>query len=154
MARTGRDWTIHQYRGDRRAVAGYSGTRGARADGHHRVASAVGSGGTLAQLIARQPAAFDAEWHNADRYRSASGVPIDMINFLYDTVACAIGAGWRDGVRVEMLPVVYKICEDQLVQQLGRGSKPLPVVTGLDGLALEGEWVRRVGRATFESVVA
>jgi inosine-uridine nucleoside N-ribohydrolase len=112
------------------------------------------SGGTLAQLIARQAEAFDAEWHNAERYRSASSVPNDMINFLYDPVACAIAAGWRDRVSIETLPVVWEICEDQLVQRIDRGGKPLPVVTGLDGLALEEEWVRRVSSATLESVVA
>lgn len=112
------------------------------------------SEGKLAHLMARQAAAFDAEWHNADRYRSASMVPSDMINFLYDPVACAIGAGWRDRVRIETLPVVWEIREDQLVQRIDRRGKPLPVVTGLDGLALEAEWVRRVSSATLESVVA
>jgi inosine-uridine nucleoside N-ribohydrolase len=41
----------------------------------------LSSGGPLAALIARQAEAFDAEWHNSERYCEASGVPADMMNF-------------------------------------------------------------------------
>jgi hypothetical protein len=104
--------------------------------------------------VADQAVVFDAEWHNAERYRSASRVPSDIINFLYDPVACAIGAGWRDGVRIETLRVVWEICEDQLIQRVDSDGKALPVVTGLDGLALEAEWVRRVSGAILGGTLA
>ena len=101
-------------------------------------------GGTLATLIARQAEAFDAEWHNEERYASVSGIRRDMINFLYDPVACAIATGWRAGVHIEILPVVWEMCGDHLVQRVENGGKPLPVVVDLDGAALEEEWLRRV----------
>jgi hypothetical protein len=110
--------------------------------------------GALARLIARQAEAFDTEWHSAERYRSASSVPKDIINFLYDPVACAVAAGWRTGVRVETLPVVCEMCGDQLVERVENGGKALPVLTGLDGLALEAEWLGRVSGVALGSIQA
>lgn len=72
-------------------------------------------GGQLAKLVARRAGAFDAEWHNAERYRGSPGVPNDMINFLYDPVACAIATGCRESVEVEPLPVVWETPADYLV---------------------------------------
>jgi inosine-uridine nucleoside N-ribohydrolase len=104
----------------------------------------LASGGPLAALIARQAEVFDAEWHNAERHRKPSGVPADMINFLYDPVACAIATGWRTGVAVQTLSVVSDMREGCLIQRVATGGKRLPVVVGLDGVALEEEWVRRI----------
>jgi hypothetical protein len=106
----------------------------------HRLAS----GGVLAGLLAQQAAAFDAQWHNAERYAQAPGVAADMINFLYDPVACAIAAGWRTGVEIQALPVAWEIRDTYLVQRIAPGGKCLSVVVGIDGPALEEQWVQRV----------
>jgi hypothetical protein len=98
----------------------------------------------LSRLIARQAEAFDAQWQNGKRYAPLSSVPADLINFLYDPVACAIATGWRAGVRIETLPIVWEIRDDYLVQRIDHGGKPVPVVVGLDSAALEEEWLGRV----------
>jgi inosine-uridine nucleoside N-ribohydrolase len=109
----------------------------------------LATGGALARLIAHQAEAFDAEWRNADRWRSAAGVRPDTINFLYDPVACAIAAGWRNGVTIQNLPVVWEMRDGCLVERVAAGGKPLPVVVAIDGPLLEEHWLQRVSGPLF-----
>ena len=101
--------------------------------------------GPLAQLLAQQAEAFDAEWHNAERHGDlAPQLPPDFINFLYDPLACAIAIGWRQGVRIDSLRLVHELIDGWLVQRIDPRGRPANVVVSLDGAAFSQAWLERV----------
>jgi purine nucleosidase len=57
---------------------------------------------SLARLIARQAEAFARDENFEAQYgQTCKGLPDDIVNFQHDSLACAIGLGWRDGVVIE-----------------------------------------------------
>jgi purine nucleosidase len=109
---------------------------------------ALKAGGALAQLVARQVSAFDDQWGNAEHWgiRSA-GLPDDMVNFLYDPLACATAVGWT-GVTVSPLRLSWgRDTHGQLREWLDSAGKPFRVVTGVDGHQFHAVWLNAVQRA-------
>jgi len=57
--------------------------------------------GTLGQLIARQAEAFAEDEQIEMNYgKTCAGLPVDIINFQHDSLACAIALGWDGGIEI------------------------------------------------------
>jgi inosine-uridine nucleoside N-ribohydrolase len=109
---------------------------------------ALSTGGALAQLIARQVSAFDEQWRNAEHWgKTSAGLPDDMVNFLYDPLACAIAVGWK-GATVKTLHMRWECGADGLLREWEEpGGKPFQVVTAVDGPAFRSIWLTATRRA-------
>ena len=105
---------------------------------------ALQRGDALAQLIARQAGAFEAEYNNAKQFADCAAVPRDIINFQHDPLACAIALGWREGVVIEELPLVFEVDEGWLVERVDPAGKPTRLVTQVDGARFSEHWVEVV----------
>ena len=97
----------------------------------------------LARIVARQ-----GELHGADSDmgrvgREPPGLPDDLLNFQYDSLARAVAARW-DGARVEELRLSARLKEGVLTFPESPGGKPTRIVTDVDGPRLEREWVEVV----------
>src|SRR5262249_28963746 len=60
-------------------------------------------------------------------------LPNDIINFQHDPLACAIALGWREGVKIETLPLKFEIRDNWLHEILDKNGTPTRVVTEIDG---------------------
>ncbi len=105
---------------------------------------ALQRGDALAQLIARQAGAFEAEYNNAKQFTDCAAVPCDIINFQHDPLACAIALGWRDGVVIKELPLVFEVEEGWLVERVDPAGMPTRLVTQIDGARFSEHWVEVV----------
>jgi inosine-uridine nucleoside N-ribohydrolase len=106
---------------------------------------ALSAGGPLAQLVARQVSAFDEQWGNAGRLGvPSSGLPDDMVNFLYDPLACAVAVGWQ-GAAVSSLGLQWVVGADGLLRgQDDPAGKVFRVVTAVDGPEFRRVWLNAV----------
>ena len=100
-------------------------------------------GGALARLVAHQSELYGAELDMRRVGREHSRLPDDLLNFHYDPLACAVAAGW-DGASVEELRLSVRSKDGVLSFPESPGGKPTLVVTGVDGVRLEHEWVEAV----------
>jgi purine nucleosidase len=104
-------------------------------------------GGPLAQLIARQAAAFAEDSRNDEQYgRTCAGVPQDIINFQHDPLACAVALGW-DGVTIEGVPVVFEVQGPRLCGRIDAAGRARRVVTAVDGPRFNALWLEIVSGA-------
>lgn len=103
--------------------------------------------GPLGELIATQAEAYGRDNRVEEQFgRSFSGLPIDILNFLHDPLACAVALGW-DGISVETLPLAWGMRDGRFCQWVDPAGRPTRVVVQADGAALEEEWLRAVERA-------
>jgi inosine-uridine nucleoside N-ribohydrolase len=105
---------------------------------------ALQRGDALARLIARQAGAFEAEYNNAKQFENCSAVPRDIINFQHDPLACAIALGWREGVVIEEVPLVFEEVDGWLVERVHPAGKPTRLVTQIDGARFSEHWLEVV----------
>jgi inosine-uridine nucleoside N-ribohydrolase len=105
---------------------------------------ALQRGNALARLIARQAGAFEAEYNNAKQFENCSAVPRDIINFQHDPLACAIALGWREGVVIEEVPLVFEEVDGWLVERVHPAGKPTRLVTQIDGARFSEHWLEVV----------
>jgi inosine-uridine nucleoside N-ribohydrolase len=106
--------------------------------------AALGSGGPLAKLIARQALAFADDWRNDERYgESCAGVPDDIINFQHDPIACAVALGW-DGVTIQDVSLAVEMEAGSLRERIAVTGHAHRVVTAVDGPRFNSFWVERV----------
>jgi inosine-uridine nucleoside N-ribohydrolase len=101
-------------------------------------------GNPLAQLIARQAAAFARDEKIDQLYTTCSEVPRDIINFQHDPLACAIALGWHEEVEIHEVRLRNEIVDGWLRQTIDEQGKPTRVVTRVDGAAFSEFWVQRV----------
>jgi inosine-uridine nucleoside N-ribohydrolase len=100
-------------------------------------------GGPLARLLARQAEAFARDEQMETKYGQAcEGLPDDIINFLHDPLACAIALGWNEGVETARLPLLTKINEGWLNQDLADAGTQTRIVTRVDGIKFSDLWLR------------
>ncbi|MBV9322444.1 MAG: nucleoside hydrolase [Chloroflexi bacterium] len=106
---------------------------------------ALRTSGALARLVARQVSAFDDQWRNADHWGvSSAGLPDDMVNFLYDPLACAAAVGWT-GVAVNPLRLSWgRDADGQLREWQDPAGKLFRVVTSVDGPEFRTVWLNAV----------
>ncbi len=99
----------------------------------------------LARLVARQAEEYarDADYEN--RYgKTCPRVPPDLINFQHDPLACAIAAGWRDGVAIEQVPIRLEMRDGYLHEIVDQSGKPTRLVTRIDGKRFDTFWLDTV----------
>jgi inosine-uridine nucleoside N-ribohydrolase len=98
----------------------------------------------LCRLIAKQAEVFSRDWENKDKYRSYKNIPEDLINFHYDSLACAIAIGWNEGVKIKNIPLRFQIREGFLEEIQDKNGKLVKVVTDIDGDAFNRYWLETV----------
>jgi purine nucleosidase len=101
--------------------------------------------GALGELIARQAEEFAVDEQNEKQYgETCEGLPIDMINFLHDPLACAIALGWSEGVEIKELPLIYEEKNGWLYERVGSTGKLTRVVTKIDGSLFNEFWLEKI----------
>jgi hypothetical protein len=81
---------------------------------------------------------------NEERYgRTCKGLPPDIINFQHDPLACAVALGWH-GATTETLPLATKTVDGWLRLRSDARSRPVRVVTEVDGAAFNARWLDAV----------
>ena len=103
---------------------------------------ALQAGGPVERLLTHQAEAFAEDEKNESRFgQTCPELPNDTINFQHDPLACAIALGWREGVRVDTLPLTITEQAGWLVERLDPAGKPFQVVTQVDGPRFNQFWI-------------
>lgn len=106
--------------------------------------AALEEAGTLGRLIAHQARAFADDENIAERLGPvAPALPVDIINFQHDPLACSVAMGWN-GVEIEELPLAITVEEGLLVERVHPGGIRTRVVTRVDGSRFDEYWLARV----------
>jgi inosine-uridine nucleoside N-ribohydrolase len=102
---------------------------------------ALAAADAIGALIARQALEFAIDEHNESTHgATCAGLPVDIINFQHDSLACAIALGWNTGVEIETLPLQHTVIYGWLRQSIHPTGKPTRVVTRVDGDAFSQFW--------------
>ncbi len=108
---------------------------------------ALRNSGALGRLLARQAEAFARDENYEDKYgRTCRNLPDDTINFLHDPLACAIAAGWNQGVEIVEIPLTLELRNGMLYEAINSPGKPAKVVTKMDGDKFDEFWISTVSR--------
>jgi inosine-uridine nucleoside N-ribohydrolase len=103
-------------------------------------------GDELSQLMARQADVHDKTWNNAENIgKKNSKTPDDIINFLYDPLACAIAVGW-DKCEINEVRLSFNIKDGLLYEEINSTGKNVKVVTHIDGESFNKFWLTTVTR--------
>jgi len=103
--------------------------------------------GVLGQMLARQAEAFAKDENYAEKVgKTCSKVPSDIINFQHDPLACAIAAGWSEGVEITEIPLKLELRNGWLHETIDPAGKPTRVVARIDGNRFNEFWIDVVGR--------
>ena len=106
---------------------------------------ALREAGPMGQLVARQAEAFARDEDMETRFgRTCDGLPLDIINFLHDPLACAIALGWNNGVEIREVPVKSEIMDGSLYQTIDVSGRPTRIVTSVNGSEFSEFWLRTV----------
>ncbi len=104
--------------------------------------------GALGQLIARQAEVFAADEKMDVVYgATCARVPDDIVNFQHDPLACAIAAGWNEGVEIEELPIVVDEQDGWLRERVDKSGRKMKVVTKIDGPRFSDFWLSLVAKS-------
>ena len=98
--------------------------------------------GALGLLIAQQAEAFAIDEQNETRYgQTCDGLPVDIINFLHDPLACAIALGYWDGIEIEEVPLLLDEKDGYLRERIDPSGRKIRVVTKIDGRRFDQFWL-------------
>ncbi|MEP6871029.1 MAG: nucleoside hydrolase, partial [Anaerolineaceae bacterium] len=104
---------------------------------------ALEAGGPLAKLLAIQAALHCAD-HQMDRLGAINAaVPSDILNFQYDSLACAAALGW-DCLTVENIPLTAGMQDGCVVLNHDPIGHLRPVVTNVDAQQFAARWMEAV----------
>jgi inosine-uridine nucleoside N-ribohydrolase len=107
--------------------------------------SRLRAAGPLGALIAHQAESFAREYNNEATYgATCAGLPDDLINWQHDSLAAAVGLGYRDGVEVRSLPLRVSVEDGWLVERLDPRGKRFPLVTRVDGGRFSEWWEEKL----------
>jgi inosine-uridine nucleoside N-ribohydrolase len=110
--------------------------------------AALRESGPLGALIATQSEAENDNGRNEETYgKTCSGLPVDILNFQHDPLACAIALGWDVGVLIEEVPLRFDIENGLLRERVDPAGKPMKVVTAIDRDAFNEFWFRLLTEA-------
>src|SRR5262245_5504322 len=113
---------------------------------------ALKQSGPLGQLLATQAEAFARDEQMETRYgQTCAGLPSDIINFLHDPLACAVAAGWNDGVHVSDIPIETVVEDGWIHQRIRAGATPTRVVTRVDGDMFGEFWLKTTAATNSSS---
>ncbi len=97
--------------------------------------------GPLGRLLARQAEAFARDEQFAAKYvPTCPALPIDIIDFLHDPLACAVALDWRDGIVIEELPVSVEVAGGALFERRDTSGGSIRLVTRVDGDRFSQFW--------------
>jgi purine nucleosidase len=98
--------------------------------------------GRLGQMIARQAEAFAVDEQNEKRFgETCEGLPVDIINFLHDPLACAIALGYKDGVEIQEVPLRLEEKDGFLSEQIDTLGKKTRLLTKINGPRFNQFWL-------------
>ena len=101
--------------------------------------------GGLGKLLARQGEAFALDEQNEKKFgETCKGLPRDIINFLHDPLACAIGLGWDEGVEIKEVPLTLEEQEGWLYERIDVSGKRFRIVTQVDGSRFSEFWLDKI----------
>jgi inosine-uridine nucleoside N-ribohydrolase len=104
--------------------------------------------GPLAALIAEQARRRGDEYGMRHLPQQNPSLPMDLLNFQYDPLACAVACGWN-GARIDELRIRPELVGPRLRLPIVDGDGiPTRVVTGVDGERLARVWLDAVVRAS------
>ena len=105
--------------------------------------AALQAGGPLAQLLALQGELHCAD-NKMDRLGAANAaVPDDILNFQYDSLACAAALRW-DCLTIEEVPLITAEQDSYVVLQRDPAGRARRVVTDVDAAAFSARWLETV----------
>jgi inosine-uridine nucleoside N-ribohydrolase len=101
--------------------------------------------GALGELLARQANEYAIDEQN-EKYLgpTCEGLPKDIINFQHDPLACAIALGWKEGVEVDELPLIFEEKDGWLHERIEPSGRPTRVVTKIDGPRFNEFWLEKI----------
>lgn len=101
--------------------------------------------GALGHLIAQQAEAFAIDEQLETKIGVAcDGLPDDLINFLHDSLACAIALGYNDGVESQQVPLLLAEEDGYLHERIDPAGKTVRVVTKVDGAHFDRFWLDKI----------
>ena len=104
---------------------------------------ALEAGGPLAKLLALQ-AELHCTDHQMDRLGTINAaVPTDILNFQYDSLACAAALGW-DCLTVEKIPLTAGMRDGCVVLNRDLFGPPKRVITNVDAERFSARWLETV----------
>jgi inosine-uridine nucleoside N-ribohydrolase len=103
--------------------------------------------GPLGKLLADQGELHERDHHNKEIGRVHDALPVDLLNFQHDPLACAVAVGW-DGVTIEDVPTRVELRDERLWMTPEAGQPHLRVVTEVDGPRFEEDWLQAVERSS------
>lgn len=107
--------------------------------------------GRTGQLIAKQAEEFAADENMEKRFgETCSGLPSDIINFQHDALACAIAAGWDDGVAIREIPVKLKLVDGWLEEIIYEDGKPIQIVTKINADRFNTFWIETISNKPYQ----
>jgi inosine-uridine nucleoside N-ribohydrolase len=102
--------------------------------------------GKLGALLAHQAQAHAADNGLTELGRIHDALPDDLLNFQYDAVACAVGAGWP-GATIEEIPLSPILADGVLRFEPDDRGRPTKVVVDIDAADFTTRWFEAVERA-------
>jgi purine nucleosidase len=106
----------------------------------------LAASGPLGRILARQAEAHASEFEMREMGRTYPGLPVDLLNFQYDSVACAVALDWS-GVTIEEMALRPILEEGVLRFEPSDDGRPSRVVVDIDGSAFAETWITRVEAA-------
>lgn len=103
------------------------------------------AGGPLARLLAIQGELHCADNRMSRLAKANAAVPDDILNFQYDSLACAAALGW-DCLTVEDLPLNVEAEDGYVVLRRYPAGRSRRVVTNVDAAAFSARWLETVAR--------
>ena len=103
---------------------------------------ALRKSGPLGNLIAMQAESFAVDEGFEIKYgTTCAGLSDDIINFLHDPLACAIALGWKDGVEISEIHLMFEIRDGWLYETIDPTGKSTKIVTKIDGDKFNNFWI-------------
>lgn len=105
--------------------------------------SSLRKSGALGQLIAKQAEEFAVDEEMERKFReTCERLPNDIINFLHDPLACAVALGWKDGLEMREIPLIFEVINGWLHEKIDATGRPTKVVTKIDGDNFNELWAK------------
>jgi purine nucleosidase len=100
-------------------------------------------GDQLAQILAHQAIEYARDNDHDELARQHPRVPVDLLNFQHDALACMAAVG-VPGITVEEIPLRLKVVHGLLRMTVGKGGRLTRVVTTIDTDLLTRVWLETI----------
>ncbi len=103
---------------------------------------------TVAEVDSKRAGYVRHVLHEDKIGKTYHNVPDDLINFQHDPLACAIAAGWNEGIEIKEIPLSLETRDGWLYETIDPAGKPTRVVTRIDGNKFDEFWLAKVSRVS------